>query len=155
MDLSKDVMNTSFRKAIRKDNSSISMDGDMIRLLLALDENKTLARIGEETGMNAAILKETASKLIKLGIIEAVVKKPAYLSSAFLNELSINLTHAIGPMAEFLIEDSVSGMGLSINTIPVNKAAELLTIISEGIPDEKTRADFKKKMVGIMPKERI
>jgi len=153
--LSKDVMSMFFRKAIRKDNKAVSMDGEMIRLLLSVDENKTLSRIGEEIGMNTAVLKETISKLVRMGIVEPVAKKTNFLSSAFLNELTVNLTHAIGPMSEFLIEDTVSAMGFAINEIPLNRAPELITVIAEGIPDDQTRANFKKKMVGIMPKERI
>jgi len=153
--LSKDVMSMFFRKAIRKDNSAVSMDGEMIRLLLSIDENKTISRIGEEIGMNTAVLKETLSKLVRMGIVEPVTKNTNFLSNAFLNELTVNLTHAIGPMSEFLIEDTVSAMGLAINTIPLQRAPELIITIAEGIPDDQTRANFKKKMVGIMPKERI
>jgi len=153
--LSKDVMSLFFRKVIRKENSSVSMDAEMIRLLIAIDENKTLSRIGEEIGMNSSVLKETISKLIRLGIVEPVTKKVTYLSNSFLHELNANLTHAIGPMAEFLIEDTVSAMGLSINEIPLNRAPEMIIMISEGIPDDQTRANFRKKMVEIMPKERI
>ncbi|RPH51197.1 MAG: hypothetical protein EHM85_07540 [Desulfobacteraceae bacterium] len=152
--LPKDVMNICFRKAIRKDNDSVSMDGEMIRLLFAIDEIKTLSRIGEEIGMNAPVLTESISKLVRVGLVEPVLKK-TYLSNAFLNDLSVNLTHAIGPMAEFLIEDTISEMGLAINTIPLQRAPELLNMIAEGIPDDQTRANFKKKMIGIMPKERI
>jgi hypothetical protein len=153
--LSKDVMSMFFRKAIRKDNNAVSMDGEMIRLLIAVDENKTISRIGGEIGMNTAVLKETISKLVKMGIVEPVTKKTIFLSNAFLNELTVNLTHAIGPMSEFLIEDTVSAMRFAINEIPLNRAPELITKIAEGIPDDQTRANFKKKMVGIMPKERI
>jgi DNA-binding MarR family transcriptional regulator len=153
--LSKDVTSMFFRKAIRKDNKAVSMDGEMIRLLMAVDENKTISRIGEEIGMNTAVLKETISKLVRMGIVEPVTKKTNFLSNAFLNEVTVNLTHAIGPMSEFLIEENVSAMGFAINEIPLNSAPELITKIAEGIPDDQTRANFKKKMVEIMPKERI
>lgn len=153
--LSKDVMNMFFRKAIRKDNGAVSMDGEMIRLLVAIDENKTLSRIGEGIGMDTAVLKNTISKLVKLGLVEPAVKKTNFLSRAFINELTVNLTHAIGPMSEFLIEDTVSGMGFAINEIPLNRASELITMIAEGIPDDQSRANFKRNVVRIMPKEKI
>jgi hypothetical protein len=35
-----------YRKVIRKDNNEISLDADMIRLLIAIDENKSLYQIG-------------------------------------------------------------------------------------------------------------
>jgi len=153
--LSKDVMSMFFRKAIRKDNGSVSMDGEMMRLLFAIDENKTLSRIGEEIKMNPAVLNETILNLVRLGIVEPVTKKTTFLSSAFLNELTVNLTHAIGPMSEFLIEDTISALGFAINGIPLNRVFELITKIAEGIPDDQIRANFHQKMVGIMPKERI
>ncbi len=152
---SKDVMSMFFRKAIRKDKGSVSMDGEMMRLLFAIDENKTLFRIGEEIGMNTAVLNETLSKLVRMGIVEPVTKKTIFLSNAFLNELTVNLTHAIGPMSEFLIGDTVSAMGFAINEIPLNRVFELITKIAEGIPNDQISANFQKTMVGIMPKERI
>lgn len=153
--LSKDTTTMFFKKAIRKDSGSISMDGEMIRLLVAIDENKSISRIGEDIGMNPAVLKETVLKLVKMGVIEPVARRTNFLSGAFLKELTINLTHAVGPMSEFLIEDTVSAMGLAVNEIPLNRAPELISMIAEGIPDDTERANFKKKMVGIMPKERI
>ena len=152
---SKDVMSMFFRKAIRKDNKAVSMDGEMLRLLFAIDENKTLSRIGEEIGMNTAVLKETISRLVGLGIVEPVTKKTNFLSNAFLNALTVNLTHAIGPMSEFLIEDTVSSMGFAINEIPLNRVSELISTIAEGIPNDQISANFKKKMLEIMPKKRI
>ena len=153
--LSKDVMSMFFKKAVRKDKSAVSMDGEMLRLLFAIDESKPLSRIGEEIGMNTAVLKETLSKLVRMGIVEPVTKKTIFLNNAFLNELTVNLTHAIGPMSEFLIGDTLSAMGYAINEIPLDRASELITKISEGIPDGQTRTNFVKKMVGIMPKKRI
>jgi hypothetical protein len=36
-----------YRKVIRKDNNEISLDADMIRLLIAIDENKSLYQISD------------------------------------------------------------------------------------------------------------
>jgi len=43
-----------FRKKIRKDLQTVSLNADMIRLLLAIDERKSLYQIAVEVEMDAA-----------------------------------------------------------------------------------------------------
>lgn len=142
-----------FRKVIRKSSSEISLDADMIRLLLAVDENKTIHQVAEEVNMEAATVKKTLSKLLNQGLIEYVKKDVPFLDRIFLDALRINLSVAIGPMAEILIEDIVAEMDFNISEIPVNQAAELISSLSLEIPDEKSRLDFKKSMLAILNKK--
>ena len=142
-----------FRKVMRKDSEEISLDADMIRLLIAIDESKSLYQIAEEVDMETTTLKKTLSKLLEQGLIEPVKKNIAYLDRFFLEALRINLSKAIGPMAEILVEDVVAEMDLNISEIPVNQAAELINNLSLEIPDEKNRIDFKKFMLAILNKK--
>jgi predicted transcriptional regulator len=141
-----------FRKIIRKDSDEISLDADMIRLLIAIDENKSLYQIAEEVDMETTTLKKTLSKLLDQGLIEPVKKDVPYLDHVFREALRINLSKVIGPMAEILIEDVVAEMELKTSEIPVNQAAELINNLSLEIPDEKDRIDFKKSMLSILNK---
>jgi predicted transcriptional regulator len=141
-----------FRKIIRKDSDEISLDADMIRLLIAIDENKSLYQIAEEVDMETTTLKKTLSKLLGQGLIEPVKKDVPYLDHVFLEALRINLSKIIGPMAEILIEDVVAEMELKTSEIPVNQAAELINNLSLEIPDEKDRIEFKKSMLSILNK---
>ncbi|MGD8764554.1 MAG: hypothetical protein PVG87_19770, partial [Desulfobacteraceae bacterium] len=68
-----------FRKIIRKDSDEISLDADMIRLLIAIDENKSLHQIAEEVDMETTTLKKTLSKLLNQRLIEPVKKDVPYL----------------------------------------------------------------------------
>jgi hypothetical protein len=141
-----------FRKIIRKDSDEISLDADMIRLLIAIDENKSLYQIAEEVDMETTTLKKTLSKLLEQRLIEPVKKDVPYLDHVFLEALRINLSKIIGPMAEILIEDVVAEMQLKTSEIPVNQAAELINNLSLEIPDEKDRIEFKKSMLRILNK---
>jgi predicted transcriptional regulator len=141
-----------FRKIIRKDSDEISLDADMIRLLIAIDENKSLHQIAEEVEMETTTLKKTLSKLLNQRLIEPVKKDIPYLDRVFLEALRINLSKVIGPMAEILIEDVVAEMELKTSEIPVNQAAELINNLSLEIPDEKDRIEFKKSMLNILNK---
>ena len=143
-----------YRKVIRKNSSQISLDADMIRLLIAIDENKSLHQIADEVEMEAAILKKNLSKLLKQGLIEPVKKDLPVLDRIFLQALKINLSKAIGPMAEILIEEVVSEMQITTPEIPVHQAAELIALLSHEIPDEEKRIEFKKSMMDILNKKR-
>ena len=143
-----------YRKVIRKDSDQISLDADMIRLLIAIDENKSLYQIAEEVEMEPATLKKNLSKLLDQGLIEPVRKELPVLDKIFLQALKINLSKAIGPMAEILIEEVVSEMELTNPDIPVHQAAELIAVLSHEIPDETKRIEFKKSMMDILNKKR-
>jgi len=143
-----------YRKVIRKDNNEISLDADMIRLLIAIDENKSLYQIADEVEMEDATLNKNLSKLLEQGLIEPVEKDLPVLDKIFLQALKINLSKTIGPMAVILIEEVVSDMELTAPEIPVHQAAELITALSHEIPDEIKRIEFKKSMMDILNKKR-
>jgi predicted transcriptional regulator len=145
---------TYFRKVILKDNDQISLDADMIRLLIAIDENKSLYQIADEVDMRADTLKLNLEKLLKQGLIEPVKKELPVLDRIFLQALKINLSKVIGPMSEILIEEVVSEMELTGPEIPVDQAAELIAALSHEIPDEEKRIEFKKSMMDILNKKR-
>ena len=146
---------TYFRKVIRKDNDQISLDADMIRLLIAIDENKSLYQIADEVDMRADTLKLNLEKLLQQGLIEPLKKDLPVLDRIFLQALKINLSKVIGPMSEILIEEVVSEMEIAGPGIPVDQAAELITTLSHEIPDEEKRIEFKKSMMDILNKKRI
>lgn len=142
-----------YRKVIRKAHDKISLDADMIRLLIAIDENKSLYQIADELEMEAGTLKKNLSKLLAQGLIEPVKKDLPVLDKIFLQALKINLSMAIGPMAEILIEEVVSELELTAPEITLHQAAELIASVSHEIPDEKTRIEFKKSMMDILNKK--
>ena len=146
--------NIYYRKVIRTDNDEISLDADMIRLLIAIDENKSLNQIAEEVDMSGSEFKSTLSRLLEQGLVEPVQKKLMVLDKSFLEMLRVNLSKAIGPMAEILIEDVAEEMQLEPSAIPINQAAELITQLSLEVPDEENQIQFKKSMIAILNKMR-
>jgi hypothetical protein len=145
---------TYYRKIIRKDNDSVSLDADMIRLLIAIDENKNLYQIAEEVNVGTAEFKKALTKLLDQGLIEPVQKDIPVLDQSFIETLRLNLSRAIGPMAEILIEDMTAEMEMDPSAIPINQAAELIAHLSLEVPDEENRMQFKKSMLAILNKIR-
>jgi hypothetical protein len=126
----------------------------MIRLLIAIDENKSLYQIAAEVDMRADTLKTNLAKLLQQRLIEPVRKDLPVLDKIFLQALKINLSRVIGPIAEILIEEVVSEMEITAPGIPVHQAAELIAALSHEIPDEEKRIEFKKSMMDILNKKR-
>ena len=141
-----------YRKVISKNNDAVSLDADMIRLLIAVDENKNLYQIAEEVDMGSLAFKTALSKLLDQGLIEPVQKDIPVLDQTFIETLRIHLSRAIGPMAEILIEDIAEEMEVDPAAIPVSQAAELIAHLSLEIPDEKNQMQFKKAMLAILNK---
>ena len=137
------------------DSEEICLDADMIRLLIVIDENKDMSQIAGEVGMDITTLNTTLSKLLELKLIEPVEKEVPFLDKIFLTALKIHLSKAIGPMAEFLIEDTVADMDMSISKIPKDQAAELISTLALEIPEEDNRIQFEKSMLELIKKNLI
>jgi hypothetical protein len=143
-----------FRKANRMDGEEINLDADMIRLLIAIDEDKDMSRIAKEVGMDITTLNATLTKLLTLKLIEPAEKSVPFLNDNFLEALKINLSKAIGPMAEFLIEDVAGDMDFSMSGIPKDQAADLINNLAVEIPDEGNRVQFQKSMIELIKKDK-
>jgi hypothetical protein len=148
--LSKTASSLFFRKVIRKDVQNISLDADMIRLLLVIDEQKSLYQIAADVEMDAATFKTTLRRLLEQGLIESVRRQTPVLGRAFIQLLTLNLARAIGPMAQIVIGDGLAEMRLDPAGIPVDQAAELVNRVALEIPDGPNRALFKKAMIPII-----
>ena len=142
-----------FRKVTRLDSSEICLDADMIRVLIAIDESKSLGTVAKEVSMDAASLKATISKLLELNLIEPVQRDGVFLDAAFIQALKKNLSQAVGPMAEIIIEDVATDMNLSAGEIPQGQAAEFIGSLAMEIPDEESSVQFKKAMLELIKKQ--
>jgi hypothetical protein len=145
--LSKTASSLFFRKVIRRDIQNVALDADMIRLLLAINEQKSLYQIAAEVEMDSATFKTTLRRLLEQGLIESVRRSTPLLGRTFLQLLQLNLARAIGPMAQIVIDDGLAEMRFDPAGIPADQAADLVNRIALEIPDETLRARFKKSMI--------
>jgi DNA-binding transcriptional MocR family regulator len=139
-----------FRKKIRKDLQTVSLNADMIRLLLAVDERKSLYQIAAELEMDAATIKTNLKRLLEQGLIESISKASGLMENSFLPAVRMNLARVIGPMADIVVEDSVAELNLDAAGIQLEQAAELINRLALEIPDEDDRIRFKKSMIPVL-----
>jgi hypothetical protein len=150
--LPRDISTLSFKRTALEYEEKISLDGKMLRLLLALDGKKKTAQVALECGLEANTLRRTLERLLELKLIEPAAEVVHHLDPGFFEGLKIHLAHHLGPMAEFLIEDVISGMGHRMYEVPVQRAAELISALAVELPSEEARVRFKKAMIGLIPK---
>lgn len=150
--LPQDISTLAFKRTNLEYEKEIAFDGKMLRLLLAMREEKGMAQIAAQSGLDPNALRKTLNRLLELGLIEPVGQGMTYLDTRFIDGLRLNLAQSLGPMAEFLIEDVVAGMDTTIPEVPVQRAAELISALADELPDEDTRIRFKKAMINLIPK---
>ena len=148
---SPDFTQRYFKKTIRKNMEEITLDAEMIRLLMAIDENKNISQVARAAEMNLSQVRDALGKLLKLELVVPVKKDVTYLEQSFINFLKAKLTESVGPMGEILIEDILDEMGLQIDRIPVNAAPDFVRNIAREIPQEENRTLFEGAVFSRIP----
>jgi hypothetical protein len=119
----------------------------MLILLAALDGRANLTAVAKQVDLPMKTVFSAVSTLLDLELIQMADGTARYLDQAFLAYLKTELSVAVGPVAEILIEDGVKDLGHSLEAFPVYKAAELVELLAQDIKKEEKRFDFQKNMV--------
>ena len=148
MDISSgDISGMVFRRVVREDTAEYSFDAQMLRVFMELDGKKSLAVISKKTELKMSSLRAAVSKLLKLKLIEPMAEANSAVDADFMDTLKRELSLAIGPLAQILIEDAVNDLGQSVTHFPTRRAPELVESLSREIQREDKSAVFKQNMV--------
>ena len=148
MDLSSgDISALVFKPVVRDDLGNFSLDGHMLSVLMALDGKKTLGQIAQQASLNMATIREATSKLVELKLIEKIESTGNVLDQDFLTFLISEMSIAIGPLGEVIVEDGIEDLGFKKNLFPSHRAAELINLLAQEIQRDEKRTEFKQNMV--------
>lgn len=151
-----DLAKMSFRKVVTQGAGEITMDGQMMRLLMEIKDGEPVVEAAKRAGFTSAqALWETLEKLIKANLIQSLqAPQDSGLGEAFAQQLNQQLAAAVGPMADFILTRALTEIGYQgrVAEIPKAKAASLIMHLARQIPREEKRADFQKVMLGKIPK---
>jgi len=148
---SPDLPQRYFKKTIRKNIEKITLDAEMIRLLMAIDENKNISQVARAAEMNLSHVRDALGKLLKLELVVPVTKDVTYLEQSFIRFLKTKLSESVGPIGEILIEDILDEMGLQINRIPVDAAPDFVKNLAREIPQAENRTLFEDTVFSRIP----
>ena len=82
-----DTSEMVFRRVIRKDSGSISLDGDMLNVLVELNGKASAGDVARKIGMSRDAVRQVITRLLNLGLIETVQGAVPLLSSDFFHYL--------------------------------------------------------------------
>jgi hypothetical protein len=148
MDLSSgDISTLVFKPVVRDDLGNFSLDGHMLSVLMALNGKRTLGQVAQQAGLNMATMRDATSKLVGLKLIESVERVESVLDQEFISFLISELSIAIGPLGEVIVEDGLEDLGFTAKNFPAHRAAELINLLAQEIQRDEKRTEFKQNMV--------
>ena len=145
--LSGNISTMVFKQVVTNGQSDITLDSSFLNVFLGLDGKKNLGIIAQKTGLNMGDIRDIVSRLLQLQLVEPAAEAILMADDDFFNFLNTQLSLAVGPVAEVLIEDEIANMDHGISNFPAFRAAELVEILAMTIEREEKRSAFKLSMV--------
>jgi transposase-like protein len=136
-----------FKRVPAQNIGEFSLDGRMLSVLMEVDGQQNVAAIAQKLGINMGTIRPVISALLDLKLIEAGEDALSVLDPEFLEVLRGELSLAVGPIAEVLIEDATADLGYTPERFPSHRAAELVDLLARQIRREDKMTSFKQNMV--------
>jgi AraC-like DNA-binding protein len=145
--LAGDISKLVLKRTVRADIGEVSLDSEMLQVLMELDGAKNLGQVSRALNMSLKQLRFVLNKLFKLNLCETARDATPTLDRDFFNYLSAELSRAMGPIADVVIEDEISDMGEAPSKFPAHRAAELVDMLARQILREERKVAFQQSMV--------
>ena len=136
-----------FKRVETNDLGEFSIDSQTLNVLMSLDGSKTVASLAQEKGLNIGTLHDTVTRLLELKLIEPNAAAIPIIDGNFLTYLTQELSQAVGPIAQILIEDAVADLSNDPNRFPAHRAAELVELLAHEIQHNEKVTLFKQNMI--------
>jgi predicted transcriptional regulator len=135
-----------FKRVIRQDIGEFPLNHQMLSVFMELDGKAPLGAIARKTGLNMSSIREIIAQLMQNGLVEKEDQKIIMLDKDFFEYLLGQLSLAIGPIAQVLIEDEVENLGYQLSRFPAHRVAELIEKLAREIRREEKKNVFLKVM---------
>ncbi|MBS0012632.1 MAG: hypothetical protein KFF46_01575 [Desulfobacterales bacterium] len=142
-----DISRMVLKRSLRADQGEVSLDSQMLQVLMELDGKKKLGEVAQSLQMSMKDLRIVVQKLHQLKLCEPAQDSMPVLGKDFLDLLSSQLSRAMGPIADVVIEDEIREMGETANRFPAHRAAELVDLLARQILREERKVAFQQAMV--------
>ena len=135
-----------FKRIVRKDIGEFPLDHQMLSVFMELDGKAPLGAVARKTGLNMSSMREIIARLMKNGLVEKEEQKITTLDREFFEFLMAQLSLAVGPIAQVLIEDEVENLGYELSRFPGHRVTELIERLAQEIRREEKKDVFLKLM---------
>jgi len=145
--LSGDISHLIFKLAVIREGGEFTLDAQMFRFISEVDGKRTIGTIAKKMGIDVKAMREIIRRLLDLEVIVPVDGAFPMLKEEFFAYVTDQLSLAIGPMAELLIEDALATLGYDRNRFPIHRAEELVNLLAQKIYREEKRSVFKQNLI--------
>jgi hypothetical protein len=142
-----DISYLVFKLTVINEGGELTLDAQMFRVISELDGKKTIGTIAKNMGIDVKTMREIIRRLLDLEVIVPADGAIPMLKEDFFGYLTDQLSLAIGPMAELLIEDALATLGYDRNRFPIHRAEELIDLLAQKIYREEKRSVFKQNLI--------
>jgi hypothetical protein len=147
---SKDFSQLIFKKKSAGSERTFTLNSLMLKLVFEMDGTKSISEIAKNLKIPMKDMRSMLQKLIENNLIEIAETRGRFVNGDFMDYLHVHLTEAVGPVAEFLIDDCLSEMGLEKNKIPVTRAIDLVKMLAQESRHKEKKEEFLKTMLNKM-----
>lgn len=136
-----------YRKTQRGLNAPIDLDDATGKVFATIDGHTPLPIVAESAGVGIPVLWRAIAKLVRLGLIEEAAGSTGTMGKPFADKLHQELTKAVGPMSNILIQHVVKLTKITWPHIPPELARELINRIVVQIPNDSLKERFQETML--------
>lgn len=141
------VADLVLKRILKEDIGKLTLNGDMLNVLISLDGKKTLGQVAQQTGMSLVDIRPIVVELAKKKLIAKVEQTVDVVDADFVNYVTSMLSRAIGPLGAIVLEDGIEDLGYTKQTFPQKRCAELVNLLAQEIQREDKRIEFKEQML--------
>jgi hypothetical protein len=142
-----DKATKTYRKTPRSLDASMDLDDATGKVFAAIDGHTPLPVVAESAAVGIPVLWRAIAKLARLGLIEEAGGSTGTMGKPFADKLHQELTKAVGPMSNILIQRVTKLTNISWPHIPPERARELIYRIVAQIPDDSLKEKFQVTML--------
>lgn len=131
----------------------VSLNSMEWAVITQIDGERTVEDIAKKLTFSLPEAIQIFNSLIDKGLIEvAKIKeiKIQTVSPAFFNQLEKILITFIGPVATYVINDTLMELNAERSKFPETMVPELVELLSEEISDEAKKIEFQKQMLNLL-----
>jgi hypothetical protein len=143
-------LNTIFHLSLQKNPENRNVDGEQWNILALCNGTKTVSEIAQILNLDAFKTSRAIFQLVQLGLLErGEDRKPIkkkIVSENFFIILEAELKKLIGPMAAFIIDDKLSHLGETRDSLAQNEALSFVEALSEDISQDVKKKEFLRVM---------
>lgn len=141
------VASMVFKPVIGGELGLLSLGGQILTVLMALDGKKTLGQVSQKVGISASDIRQAITKLHNMKLVESIERADCIVDQDFMGFLISMMSWAVGPLGEIIVEEGLEELGFNENNFPSQRTGDLVNVLSREIPREEKRLKFKLAML--------